>query len=87
MNGWQHTLIIGCVFMPVYLKNKIFTMPQFLRQRYNANVAMIICVLVAAHGEPFVHSLFWRGCHFRYHGLEFHVLCFYPRCFLFAIGE
>jgi SSS family solute:Na+ symporter len=28
----------------VYLKNKIFTMPQFLNQRYNARVAMIMAV-------------------------------------------
>src|SRR5260370_23550125 len=30
--------------MPVYLKNKIYTMPQFLRQRYNATVAMTMAV-------------------------------------------
>jgi len=30
--------------MPVYLKNKIFTMPQFLHQRYNGTVAMIMAV-------------------------------------------
>ena len=37
-------IIVAVFFMPVYLKNKIFTMPQFLRQRYNANVAMIMAV-------------------------------------------
>ena len=30
--------------MPVYLKNKIFTMPQFLNQRYNSKVAIIMAV-------------------------------------------
>src|SRR5688572_25712713 len=30
--------------MPVYLKNKIFTMPQFLSQRYNEKVALIMAV-------------------------------------------
>jgi SSS family solute:Na+ symporter len=39
------TLIIVAVFIiPVYLKNKIFTMPQYLNQRYNSNVAMIMAV-------------------------------------------
>ena len=39
------TLIIVAVFViPVYLKNKIYTMPQFLSQRYNGNVAMIMAV-------------------------------------------
>lgn len=39
------TLIIVAVFIiPVYLKNRIFTMPQFLNQRYNGTVAMIMAV-------------------------------------------
>src|SRR5688500_17667450 len=37
-------LIVAIFFMPVYLKNKIFTMPQFLSQRYNEKVAMIMAV-------------------------------------------
>lgn len=37
-------LIVAVFFMPVYLKNKIFTMPQFLSQRYNERVAMIMAV-------------------------------------------
>lgn len=37
-------IIVAVFFMPVYLKNKIFTMPQFLHQRYNAKVAMIMAV-------------------------------------------
>src|SRR6188768_3257161 len=37
-------LIVAIFFMPVYLKNKIFTMPQFLSQRYNERVAMIMAV-------------------------------------------
>src|ERR1700745_4464398 len=32
-------IIVAIFFMPVYLKNKIFTMPQFLNQRYNGTVA------------------------------------------------
>jgi len=37
-------IIVAVFFMPVYLKNKIFTMPQFLHQRYNSTVAMIMAV-------------------------------------------
>ncbi len=37
-------IIVAVFFMPVYLKNKIFTMPQFLSRRYNARVAMIMAV-------------------------------------------
>src|SRR5574343_1284354 len=37
-------IIIAIWFMPVYLKNKIFTMPQFLKTRYNETVALIMAV-------------------------------------------
>jgi solute:Na+ symporter, SSS family len=39
------TLIIVAIFIiPVYLKNKIFTMPQFLSKRYNDEVSTIMAV-------------------------------------------
>lgn len=38
-------LIVVAVFiLPVYLKNNIYTMPQFLRERYNPTVATIMAV-------------------------------------------
>jgi SSS family solute:Na+ symporter len=37
-------IIVAVFFIPVYLKNKIFTMPQFLNQRYNSTVAMIMAI-------------------------------------------
>lgn len=37
-------IVVAIFFMPVYLKNKIFTMPQFLQVRYNDTVAMIMAV-------------------------------------------
>ena len=37
-------VVVAIFFLPVYLKNKIFTMPQFLSQRYNGTVAMIMAV-------------------------------------------
>jgi SSS family solute:Na+ symporter len=37
-------VIIAVWFMPVYLKNHIYTMPQFLKTRYNESVALIMAV-------------------------------------------
>lgn len=37
-------IIVAVFFMPIYLKNKIFTMPQFLSQRYNPQVSLIMAV-------------------------------------------
>jgi len=37
-------IIIAIWFMPVYLKNKIFTMPQFLKTRYNETVSLIMAI-------------------------------------------
>ncbi|QIL77715.1 MULTISPECIES: sodium/sugar symporter [Hymenobacter] len=37
-------IIVAVFFIPVYLKNNIATMPQFLSQRYNSTVAMIMAV-------------------------------------------
>jgi len=37
-------IIVAVFFMPVYLKNKIYTMPQFLHTRYNGTVAMIMAI-------------------------------------------
>jgi len=40
------TLIIVAVFIiPMYLKNKIFTMPQFLAKRYDGTVSTIMAVI------------------------------------------
>ncbi len=35
-------LVVGIFFMPIYLRNKIFTMPQFLSMRYNSTVSTIM---------------------------------------------
>ncbi|MBS1605528.1 MAG: sodium/solute symporter [Bacteroidetes bacterium] len=37
-------IIIAVWFLPVYLKNKIYTMPQFLKTRYNETVALIMAI-------------------------------------------
>lgn len=37
-------IIVAVFFMPVYLNNKIYTMPQFLERRYNGKVALIMAI-------------------------------------------
>src|SRR5690606_41206261 len=37
-------IIVAVWFIPVYVKNKIFTMPQFLKQRYNETTSLIIAI-------------------------------------------
>lgn len=37
-------VIIAVWFMPIYLKNKIYTMPQFLQVRYNETVSLIMAI-------------------------------------------
>jgi SSS family solute:Na+ symporter len=47
-------LIVAIFFMPIYLKNKIFTMPQFLSQRYSPS--------------PYVDFIFGCFSHYHYFG-------------------
>ena len=37
-------MIVAIFFMPIYLKNKIYTMPQFLTHRYSSTVSTIMAV-------------------------------------------
>lgn len=37
-------LVVAIFFLPIYLKNKIFTMPQFLERRYNSTVSLVMAV-------------------------------------------
>jgi len=37
-------IIIAVWFIPIYLKNKIYTMPQFLKTRYNESVALVMAI-------------------------------------------
>lgn len=37
-------IIVAVFFLPVYLKNRIYTMPQFLEQRYNGTVSTIMAI-------------------------------------------
>jgi SSS family solute:Na+ symporter len=42
-------LIVGKWFLPIFLANRIYTMPQFLEQRYGARV---VCSLLAPAAAP-----------------------------------
>jgi solute:Na+ symporter, SSS family len=37
-------IVVAIFFMPIYLKNRIYTMPQFLTQRYNSTVSTIMAI-------------------------------------------
>lgn len=37
-------IIVAVVFIPIYLKNKIYTMPQFLSERYNDKVSTVMAI-------------------------------------------
>lgn len=37
-------IIIAVWFIPIYLKNRIYTMPQFLKTRYNETVSLIMAI-------------------------------------------
>lgn len=37
-------IIVAIFFIPIYLKNKIYTMPQFLAERYNGTVSTIMAI-------------------------------------------
>jgi SSS family solute:Na+ symporter len=37
-------ILVAVFFIPIYLKNKIYTMPQFLAQRYSETVSSIMAV-------------------------------------------
>ncbi len=37
-------IIVAVFFLPIYLKNRVFTMPQFLSQRYNDKVSTIMAI-------------------------------------------
>jgi SSS family solute:Na+ symporter len=55
-------IVVAVFFMPVYLKNKIYTMPQFLNERYNGRVAMIMAIFwLALYIVVNLVSIFYLG--------------------------
>mgnify|MGYP003601396974 FL=1 len=79
-------IIVAVFFIPVYLKNKIYTMPQFLSQRYNGNVAMIMAVFLFVFvfiGEFNFFFIYWSFGLYGISGIQLD-LCMYGLAF-FAI--
>ena len=37
-------IVVAVFFMPIYLKQHIYTMPQFLEQRYNSALSLIMSI-------------------------------------------
>src|SRR5688572_7854068 len=37
-------LIVGKFFLPIFLRNRIYTMPQFLAERYGQNIRVLMAV-------------------------------------------
>ena len=55
-------LIVGKYFLPIFLKNGIHTMPQYLNQRYGANIRTIMAVFwLGLYVFVNLTSILWLG--------------------------
>ena len=55
-------LIVGKFFLPIFLKNGIFTMPQFLEQRYGPNIRTLMAVFwLGLYIFVNLTSILWLG--------------------------
>jgi len=55
-------LIVGKYLLPVFLKNKIYTMPQFLEQRYDHRVRMVMATFwLGVYVFVNLTSILWLG--------------------------
>jgi SSS family solute:Na+ symporter len=55
-------LIVGKYFLPIFLKNGIYTMPQFLEQRYGASVRMLMAIFwLGVYVFVNLTSILWLG--------------------------
>lgn len=55
-------LIVGKYFLPIFLKNEIYTMPQFLEQRYGKTLPVIMAVFwLALYVFVNLTSIIWLG--------------------------
>src|SRR5258708_20936473 len=55
-------LLVGKYFLPIFLRNRIYTMPQFLDRRYGPSIRTLMAVFWLGF-YIFVHlaSIFWLG--------------------------
>ncbi len=55
-------LIVGKFFLPIFLKNEIYTMPQFLEQRYGTRIRTLMAVFwLALYVFVNLTSIVWLG--------------------------
>lgn len=55
-------LIVGKYFLPIFLKNGIYTMPEFLEKRYNASVRTVMAVFwLGVYIFVNLTSILWLG--------------------------
>ena len=55
-------LIVGKYFLPIFLANRIYTMPQFLEQRYGTNIRTIMAIFwLALYVFVNLTSIVWLG--------------------------
>lgn len=55
-------LIVGKYFLPIFLRNQIYTMPQFLEQRYGPNIRTLMALFwLALYIFVNLTSIIWLG--------------------------
>lgn len=55
-------LIVGKYFLPIYLKHRIYTMPQFLQQRYDGRVKITLAIFwLGVYVFVNLTSVLWLG--------------------------
>ncbi len=55
-------LIVGKYFLPIFLRNQIYTMPQFLEQRYGSNIRTLMAIFwLALYVFVNLTSIIWLG--------------------------
>ncbi|WP_315760264.1 sodium:solute symporter family transporter [Sphingomonas sp. Y38-1Y] len=55
-------LIVGKFFLPIFLQNRIYTMPQFLEQRYGPSIRTIMAIFwLALYVFVNLTSIIWLG--------------------------
>jgi SSS family solute:Na+ symporter len=55
-------IIVGKYFLPIFLANRIYTMPQYLEQRYDRRVGMVVAVFwLGVYVFVNLTSILWLG--------------------------
>jgi SSS family solute:Na+ symporter len=55
-------IVVGVLFLPIFLRNKIYTMPQFLEQRFGGGIRTVMAVFwLALYVLVNLTSILWLG--------------------------